>query len=70
MTAQHSFVNVDAAEQALRDQGYFANREISTAIYLADALEKPLLVEGPAGAGKTELAKATAQALGRLCRAL
>jgi len=59
------FVGIDATETELRAAGYFASREIATAMYLADALEKPLLVEGPAGAGKTELAKAAAQALER-----
>jgi MoxR-like ATPase len=41
--------------------GYIANRNIATAVYLARELQKPILVEGPAGVGKTELAKATAQ---------
>jgi len=59
------FSDVNETEHSLRAAGYFANREIATAMYLADALEKPLLIEGPAGAGKTELAKAAAQALGR-----
>lgn len=59
------FSGIDATESELRAAGYFASREIATAMYLADALEKPLLVEGPAGAGKTELAKAAAQALER-----
>ena len=40
--------------------GYIANRQISTAIYMAHHLQKPILVEGPAGVGKTELAKSVA----------
>jgi MoxR-like ATPase len=51
--------------EALAGAGYLASREIATAIFLADKLEKAVLVEGPAGVGKTELARATAQATGR-----
>ena len=40
-------------------EGYICNSHIATAIYLSQALEKPILVEGPPGVGKTELAKAT-----------
>ncbi len=50
--------------EQLQSQGYIATEEISTVLYLADALEKPLLAEGPAGVGKTELAKAWASATG------
>jgi MoxR-like ATPase len=46
-------------------QNYIASDEISTAIFLAERLGKPLLAEGPAGVGKTELAKAWAAAQGR-----
>ena len=42
----------------LGEQGYLADRATATTVYLADHLGKPLLVEGPAGVGKTELAKA------------
>ncbi|NTV99892.1 MAG: MoxR family ATPase [Oscillochloris sp.] len=49
----------------LRTQNYIASDEICTAMFLADRLGKPLLTEGPAGVGKTELAKAWAAASGR-----
>jgi MoxR-like ATPase len=52
---------VDVGDR-LRSAGYLADEEIATAVFLADRLGKPLLVEGPAGVGKTELAKAVATA--------
>jgi len=52
-------------EVSLRDQSYLADRELATAIYLSLSLHKPLLLEGEAGVGKTEVAKALARALDR-----
>jgi MoxR-like ATPase len=52
--------SIDAVEQGLGEAGYIASRQISTAIYMAHHLRKPILVEGPAGVGKTELAKSVA----------
>ena len=52
------FEDVNQVTQALGQQQYIATDEISTVVFLADKLGKPLLVEGPAGVGKTELAKA------------
>src|SRR5438874_3651405 len=51
---------IEAVESGLAAQGYIASRQIATAVYLAQQIEKPILVEGPAGVGKTELAKAIA----------
>lgn len=52
------FTSVDEVERLLSDSGYLADPTIATVVLLADRLQKPLLVEGPAGVGKTELAKA------------
>ncbi|MFL5262597.1 MAG: AAA family ATPase [Anaeromyxobacteraceae bacterium] len=60
------FVNVDETSARLAQTGYLPSREIATAVFLADRLEKPILVEGPAGVGKTELARAFAAATGRV----
>src|SRR6516165_6152833 len=61
--------SVDAVTTSLREADYLADTNISGVVYLADRLEKPVLVEGPAGVGKTELAKAVAATTGsRLIR--
>src|SRR6201988_2930357 len=52
--------SIEAVEQGLASVGYIPSRQISTAAYLAQHLQKPILVEGPAGGGKTELAKSVA----------
>lgn len=57
------FTSVDDVRSRLADAGYLASDAIATTVYLADTLGKPLLVEGPAGVGKTELAKAVTSAL-------
>jgi len=52
--------SIDEVDTGLGAAGYIASRQISTAIYIAHHLRKPILVEGPAGVGKTELAKSVA----------
>src|ERR1700710_2327439 len=64
-----TFRDIDELEQALRAADYLPDRGLSTALYLSLTLEKPLLLEGEAGVGKTEAAKSIATALGaRLIR--
>jgi MoxR-like ATPase len=58
------FVTVEGVRQGLKDAGYIATKQIAHTVYLAFHLGKPVLVEGPAGVGKTELAKAAAAFLG------
>jgi MoxR-like ATPase len=58
------FASPDDVRTKLATTGYLADDAIATTVFLADALGKPLLVEGPAGTGKTELAKAVATAAG------
>ena len=59
------FDSVDSVVADLEKQNYICGKQIATVVFLAQQLNKPVLVEGPAGVGKTELAKAVASALGR-----
>jgi len=59
------FETVESVRQALDEQQYIATDEIATVLFLAESLGKPLLAEGPAGVGKTELSKAWAAVTGR-----
>ena len=54
---------LERIQRLLEQQGYIADRSIVISVYLAITLRKPLLIEGPAGVGKTEIAKVMAQAL-------
>ena len=58
-----SLGTVEEVAERLAAVGYLTDAPIATVVHLSDALSKPLLVEGPAGVGKTELAKAVAAAL-------
>jgi MoxR-like ATPase len=60
-----TFASVDELQQALAGQAYLADRGLATAIHLSLSLGKPLLLEGEAGVGKTEVAKTLAELLDR-----
>jgi MoxR-like ATPase len=59
------FASVEEIQQRFQASQYIANRRIATVVYLAVRMNRPILVEGPAGVGKTELAKVLAESLGR-----
>jgi MoxR-like ATPase len=67
--AATGYSTIEELQAALLDECYLADRGLATVLFLALKLEKPVLLEGEAGVGKTEAAKATARALGaRLIR--
>ncbi len=59
------FASVEEIQERFRACRYIASRRIATVVYLAARMDRPILVEGPAGVGKTELAKVLAESLGR-----
>ena len=59
------FESVDEVQQRFRDARYIASRRVSTVVYLAARMGRPVLIEGPAGVGKTELAKTLSEITGR-----
>ena len=61
----HTLSPVDHVLAGLREAGYLADVATGTVVHLAAALDKPVLIEGPAGTGKTQLAKSQAIAVGR-----
>lgn len=65
MAKNKTLKSIDDVYQALKKQKYICDRRLATAIYLAFGMEKPILLEGEAGVGKTEVAKVLAQALNR-----
>ncbi len=67
--SDHRFADLDGVRKALADAEYLADDGIAGVVYLAERLGKPILVEGPAGTGKTQLAKSVAEITGsRLIR--
>jgi MoxR-like ATPase len=64
VSSDHHYASVDEVRQRLGKEKYICDNNIATVVYLATRLGKPLLVEGPAGVGKTELAKVVAGSLG------
>ena len=63
------FSSIEEIQQAMEREKYICDRGLATVLFLALKLEKPVLVEGEAGVGKTEVAKVLTQALGgRLIR--
>ncbi|MFZ5592230.1 MAG: AAA family ATPase [Bacillota bacterium] len=61
---QHFFANPQTVQQGLLRAGFLADKRLAATVFLAGQMQKPLLVEGPAGVGKTYLARALARALG------
>jgi MoxR-like ATPase len=57
------FADIEEVRARLTEQSYVCDRRLATVVFLATRIGKPILVEGPAGVGKTELAKALAAAL-------
>jgi len=67
LQSDHSpeLASVDGISEAFEAHGYICTQRIATVVFLASALSKPVLVEGPPGVGKTELAKTCAEVIGK-----
>jgi MoxR-like ATPase len=65
MVVKNAAGSIDALVQALQHEGYYADRRLATAAFLALRLQRPLLLEGEPGVGKTALAQTLARVLGR-----
>src|SRR5947209_7904546 len=69
ISMDYRFESVPAVRDGLKKVDYLADEGIAGVVYLADRLQKPVLIEGPAGTGKTQLAKSVAEMAGaRLIR--
>src|SRR4026207_88490 len=64
MASTALFQSVDQVISDLGGEKYICNKNVATVVYLGTSLQKPLLVEGPAGVGQTELGKVLAESLG------
>ncbi len=62
---QNTFESVGEVADRFREQGYIVDHRLATMVFLTTKLEKPVLIEGPAGVGKTQLAKSLAETTGR-----
>jgi len=65
LVKENTFESVEEVTDRFRQQGYIVDHRLATMVFLTTRLEKPVLIEGPAGVGKTQLAKSLAETTGR-----